>query len=68
MYSIKISVKALKFGDAKVNKKEFYASKKPIVLDLVDMDKIVISDKVKHIDKGSKYFFGYEDDNIITPL
>ena len=40
----------------------------PIALSLVDIAKIIISDKFKHNDKGSKYFIGYTDDNIIRPL
>ena len=63
-----MSEKTLKFGDVEVNKKEFCVSKKPIALNLVDIDKIVISDKFKHSDKGSKYFFSYKDDDIIRPL
>ena len=42
-----MSKKALKFGDIKINKKEFRTSKQTIVLDLVDIDKIVIPDKFK---------------------
>ena len=64
--------KTLKFGDIVVNRKEFYASKREIVLNLVDTDKIVISGKFKHRDNGSKYFVGYldddDDDNIVRPL
>ena len=37
----------------KVNKKEFHYSKQPLALDLLQIDKRVISDKVKHSDKGS---------------
>ena len=63
-----MSEKTLKFGNVEVNEKKFHASKQPIALDLVDINQIVISDKFKHNDKGSKYFIGYEDDDIITPL
>ena len=63
-----MSKKALKFGDIKINKKEFRTSKQTIVLDLVDIDKIVIPDKFKHSDKRYKYFIGYKDDDIIRPL
>ena len=42
--------------------------KQPIALILVDINKIVISNKFKHNDKGSKYFIGYKDDGIIRPL
>ena len=45
-----------------VNEKEPYASKQAISLNLVGTDKIVISDRFKHSNIGSKYFiknFGY---------
>ena len=60
--SYKISEKTLKFCNSIVNKKEFYA------LNLVDIDKRVVSDKFKHNEKGLKYFIGYTDDNIIRTL
>ena len=60
--------KTLKFGDVVVNKKEFHASKKPTALNFIGIDKIVVSDKYKHNDKGFKYFIGYTDDSIIRPL
>ena len=63
-----MSEKTLKFGDIVVNKKEFYAFKQVIALNLVDTDKIVISDKFKHSNNGSKYFIGYLDADIIQPL
>ena len=50
-----MSEKTLKFGDALINRKEFHASKKAIALNLVDTDKIVISDKFRHGDNGFKY-------------
>ena len=52
----------------KRNKKEFHASKNFFALNLVDINKIVISDKFKHSGKGSKYFIGYKDHDIIRPL
>ena len=55
-----MSEKTLKFCNSTVNKKEFHA------LNLVDIDKRVVSDKFKHNEKGLKYFIGYTDDNIRT--
>ena len=49
----------------KLTKKEFHKSKQPIDLNLVYINKIVISDKFKHTDDGFKYFIGYDEDNII---
>ena len=48
--------------------KKLQASKQPIDLNLVDTDKIAISDKFKYRDKGFKYFIGDKDDNIVRPL
>ena len=57
-----------KNDDAEVYKKEFYACKQAITLDLVNIDKIIISDKFKHSHNGSKYCISYIDDNIIRTL
>ena len=64
-----MSEQTLKFVDTVVNKKEFYASKQVIALNLVKTNKIVVSDKFKHSNDGSKFLIGYlHDDNVIRPL
>ena len=63
-----MSEKTLKFDNIEVNKTEFHESKQPIDLNLVDTDKIVISDKFKRSDDGFKCFIGYKEDDIINPL
>ena len=50
-----MSEHTLKFGDIVVNKKEFHVSKQAIALNLVNRNKIVVSDKFKHSDDGFKY-------------
>ena len=60
--------KTLKFNNIKVNKKECHRSKQSIDLDLVDTGKIVISDRFKHSEEGSKYFIGNQKDEIVKPL
>ena len=60
--------KTLKFNNIIVNKKEFHKSKQAIELDLVDTDKIVVSDKFIHSKEGFKYFIGYQEDEIVKPL
>ena len=60
-----MSEKILKFDNIRVNKKEFYKSKKPIDFDLVNVDQIVVSDKFKHSDNGFKYFTGYKEGEIV---
>ena len=63
-----MSKNTLKFGNVIVNKREFHTSKQGIALNLVDTNKIVVSDKFKHSDNGFKYFIGYKEDDIIRPL
>ena len=61
--------KTLKFGDIVVNKEEFHASKQGITLNLLDTEKIVVSDKFQYSDHVSKCFIGYlHGDSIIRPL
>ena len=60
--------KTLKVDNIKVNKKELHESKLPINLDLVNVDEIVVSDKLKHNDDGFKYFIGYKEGNIVKLL
>ena len=43
-----MSEERIKYGDFVVNKTEFHASKQAIALDLVDIDKIVVSEKFKY--------------------
>ena len=66
--SIKMSSQKIKFGDKKVDKKEFYLSKQAILLDSVDLSKIVVSNKWKINDATYKYFCGYLNNDVIQPL
>ena len=63
-----MSEKTLIFDNIRVNKKEFIKSKRPIDLDLVNVDQIVVSDKFKHSDDGFKYFIGCKEGEIVKPL
>ena len=49
----------IKFLDKEFDKKEFYSSKQAILLDSVDLSKIVISSRWKISDTKYKYFCGY---------
>ena len=42
LYSIKLSEKTLKFDNVEVNQKEFHVSKRPIALNLVNLNQILI--------------------------
>ena len=68
VHSIKISPKTIKFGDKKINRKEFYSSKQAIPLDSVDLDKIVASNKWKINDTTYKHLCGYLNNDVIQPL
>ena len=67
-HSIKMSSKEIKFGDKEVNKKEFNSSKQAILLDSVDLRKIVVSNKYEINDQTYKYFCGYLNNDVIQPL
>ena len=59
-----MSEKTLKFDNIRLDKKEFHKSKQPINLNLLNVDQIVISDKIKH---GFKQV-GYREGEIVKPL
>ena len=63
-----MSSQKIKFGDKKVDKKEFYLSKQAILLDSVDLSKIVVSSKWKINDTTYKYLCGYLNNDVIQPL
>ena len=60
--------KTLKFDSIRVNKKEFHKSKQPIILDLINVDQIIVSDKFKDSDDGFMYFIGYKEGEILKLL
>ena len=68
MHNIKISSQKIKFGDKEVDKKEFYSSKEAILLDSVDLSKIVVSSRWKLNDTTYKYFYRYLNNYVIQPL
>ena len=49
------------FNDVEADNNKFHAFKQTITLNLLDIEKIVISDKFKHSDKGFKCFIGYKE-------
>ena len=55
-----MSQKTLKFDNIMINQKEFHKCKQPIDLDLVNADKIVISNKLKNSDDSFKSFIGWK--------
>ena len=63
-----MSSKKIKFGDKEVDEKEFYSSKEDILLNSVDLSKIVVSNRCKINDTTYKYFCGYLNNDVIQPL
>ena len=54
-----MSSQKIKFGDKEVDKKKFYSSKEAILLDSIDLSKIVVSTRWKLNYTTCKYFCGY---------
>ena len=63
-----MSSQKIKFGDKEVDKKEFYSSKQAILLDSVDLNKIVVSNKWKINDTTYKYLCRYLNNDVIQSL
>ena len=64
-----MSKQTLVFNDIEDNKKDFYASKQAIPLNLVNTNNTVISCRVTQNNDTYKYFIGYShDDGVIKPL
>ena len=63
-----MSEKALKLDNIRINKREPRQSKQQIDLDVVNVDQIVVSEKLRHSDDGFKYFIGYKEGEIIKLL
>ena len=56
------------FSDTKIEKHNFHYQKNSILIDDVDIDKILISNKMFFDKMGFKYFVGYKDNENIKSL
>ena len=63
-----MSSQKIKVGDKEVDKKKFYSSKEAILLDSVDLSKIVVLSRWKLNDTTYKYFCGCLNNDVIKPL
>ena len=50
-----MSRKSLKFGDKKININNFYKNKKLFKIDVIDVDKILISKKESYTEKEESF-------------
>ena len=57
----------IKFGDIEINKQKFNQHKRPISINSIDINKIIVPNKVSFGKKGFKFFIGYKDANIRRP-
>ena len=51
----------IKFVDIEIEKQKFYQHKESILIKNIDINKIVVSNKVSFGKKRSKYLIGYKD-------
>ena len=64
-----MSGKSINFGDKKINRSNFYKSKKLFKIEGIDINKTLVSIKKSYGTKNSfKYFIGCNDDDAIRPL
>ena len=63
-----MSLRKINLGNKEFNKKEFDSSKQPILLDFVDLNKIVVSKKWKINDTTYKHICGYLNNDTIQSL
>ena len=57
----------IKFGDIEINKQKFNQHKRPILINSIDINKKMVSNKVSFGKKGFKLFIGYKDSNKRRP-
>ena len=53
--------KIITFADIEIQKQKFHQHNGPISIKNIDINKIVVSNKVSFGKKGFKYFIGYKD-------
>ena len=56
-------------GNKKIEKRGFYKNKKPLHIDDIDVNKILVTKKEPYGKNNSlTYFIGYNDNDVIRPL
>ena len=56
-----MEITIMKFSDIEIQKQNFHQHKEPIFIKNININKIVVSNKVSFGKKGFKYFIGYTD-------
>ena len=57
----------IKFGDIGIQKEKFHQHKGLVSVKNIDINKIVVSNKVSFSEKWFKYFIGYKDAKKLDP-
>ena len=66
---MKVSKEILTFGDIEIEENKFYRNKIPVHLRDVDIEKVLVSNKISFDEKNYKYFIGYlYNDHKVKPL
>ena len=60
--------KNIKLDDIEIQKQKFHQHKGPVSIKNLDINKIVVYNKVCFAKKGFKYFIGYKDSKKNKPL
>ena len=61
---MKMEKMIIKFGDIEIEKQKFHQHIRPISIKNIDINKIVVSNKVYFGERGFKYFIVYKDARI----
>ena len=56
------------FGDTEIKKRKFHYSKYAILMSNLDIDKIIVSEKISFGKNGFKYLNSYKKDNKVETL
>ena len=51
----------INFGDGEIEKQKLHQHKSPILISNVNINNVIVSNKVSFIKKGFEYFIGYKD-------
>ena len=51
----------IRFGDTEIEKRKFHCYKSPILIDVVEINKTIVANKVSFHKKSFKHFIDYKD-------
>ena len=60
--------KIIKFNDTGIEKYKFHQYKSPILINELNINKVVVSNRFPFGKRDFKYFIGYKDNKEIRPL